>query len=395
MAGTVKEARLGNRKARSRLKAGRQPHWNTLVAGRDHLGYQRQEEVRAGRWLLRRRRNSHYSVEALGAADDQQDADGVSILDYQQARAKAVELSTDETRPAGRITVHKAVVDYITFLETSGKNVATAESSAVCWILPKLGNHEVASLTSAQIRQWVASMVESEEPLTEEQLRRRRASANRHLSVLKAALNFCYDEGRTPNNSAWSRRVKKFRGVQSTRARSLTIDEARRFLNGCDTTFYPLARAALETGMRYGELGRLIVGDFDKDAGTLIVLKSKTARSRHVFLSQAGLRFFADATAGRSPSELMFTKADGASWTHGAQGYYVKEACERGNIDPPITFHMLRHVYCSLCVMGGVPLVVVAKNLGHVDVRMVTRVYGHLASDFIADAIRNGAPRFV
>src|SRR6516165_3567764 len=130
MAGTVKEAKLQNPTARKRLRAGRQPHWNTLVAGRDHLGYQRKEGDDAGRWLIRRRRGGNYSTEAIGIADDQQDADSVSILDYQQARAKAVELSMDETRPAGRLTVQRAVADYITFLEASGKNTATAESAA-------------------------------------------------------------------------------------------------------------------------------------------------------------------------------------------------------------------------------------------------------------------------
>jgi hypothetical protein len=37
---------------------------------------------------------------------------------------------------------------------------------------------------------------------------------------------------------------------------------------------------------------------------------------------------------------------------------------------------------------------VVAKNLGHVDTRMVEKHYGHLASSYVADAIRAGAPRF-
>jgi hypothetical protein len=44
--------------------------------------------------------------------------------------------------------------------------------------------------------------------------------------------------------------------------------------------------------------------------------------------------------------------------------------------------------------MNGVPLLVVAKNLGHVDTRMVEKHYGHLAPSFIADAIRAGAPRY-
>ena len=44
--------------------------------------------------------------------------------------------------------------------------------------------------------------------------------------------------------------------------------------------------------------------------------------------------------------------------------------------------------------MNGTPLMVVAKNLGHSDTRMVEKHYGHLAPSYVADAIRAGAPRF-
>ena len=44
--------------------------------------------------------------------------------------------------------------------------------------------------------------------------------------------------------------------------------------------------------------------------------------------------------------------------------------------------------------MAGTPLMVVARQLGHRDTRMVERHYGHLAPDYITDAIRAGAPRF-
>jgi integrase len=231
--------------------------------------------------------------------------------------------------------------------------------------------------------------------LTDEQIRRRRASANRHLSVLKASLNHAFDEGRILNNNAWGRRVKKFRGVNSTRGRYMTVEECKRFLDACDDVFKPLARAALETGCRYSELARLVVADFNKDAGTILVRKSKAARERHVVVTKEGMSFFSDATAGRPPSELMFTKADGGPWTHGSQGWYVRQANEKANIDPPIHFHLLRHAWCSLAVTGGVPLTVVARNLGHTTTRMIESTYGHLAPSFVADAIRAGAPRFV
>jgi integrase len=70
----------------------------------------------------------------------------------------------------------------------------------------------------------------------------------------------------------------------------------------------------------------------------------------------------------------------------------MQEACQRAHITPPIGFHGLRHTWASLAVMNGVPLLVVAKNLGHRDTRMVEHHYGHMAPSFIVDAIHAGAP---
>jgi integrase len=72
----------------------------------------------------------------------------------------------------------------------------------------------------------------------------------------------------------------------------------------------------------------------------------------------------------------------------------MREAVERAKIVPRVTFHALRHTWASLAVMAGMPLMVVARNLGHRDTRMVEKHYGHLAPSFIADAIRKSAPRF-
>ena len=39
------------------------------------------------------------------------------------------------------------------------------------------------------------------------------------------------------------------------------------------------------------------------------------------------------------------------------------------------------------------PLVVVAKNLGHADTRMCERHYAHLAPSYVAETIRSQAPK--
>ena len=72
----------------------------------------------------------------------------------------------------------------------------------------------------------------------------------------------------------------------------------------------------------------------------------------------------------------------------------MRAACARARIIPAVSFHALRHTWGSLAAMNGVPLMVVAKNLGHADTRMVEKHYGHLAPSYVADAIRAGAPRF-
>jgi integrase len=404
MAGTIREAKLSTLTARSRLKPGRQPHWNTLIAGRDHIGYQRQQNEKHGRWVLRRRRGGHYSIEPIGLADDDRSiaADGVSIFSHEQARAKAVELAGSEGRPSGKLTVKRAVADYCDYLRSRGKSTRFVESTAVHHILPALGNHHVDTLTSSQLRRWLIIIAERpprlapdhDKPIDDETIRRRRVSANRILAVLKACLNHAFDERRVASNDAWGRRVKKFTGVERSRSRYLTVAEAVQFLNACDPVFRPLARGALETGCRCGELTRLEVGDFDSAAGTILIQRSKSARSRHVILTPEGAEFFANICRGRPVNEIVFTRPDGQAWRETNHQLYVRRANERAKITPPITFHGLRHSFASLAIMNGMPLQVVAKALGHVNTKMVEAVYGHLSTDFVSQAIRAGAPRF-
>jgi integrase len=408
MAGTIREARLGSPTARSRLARGRQPHWNTLIAGRAHLGWQRWPDDKTGRWILRRRTGAAYRVEQLALADDGAADDGVGVLSYEQAKETATARLASESAPVGRITVCKAIADYIDHLAGLGKDTRNLESSAVVHILPKLGDVDVASLTSKQLRSWLTALAAAPArkrpkqgrqmfkaaPVGDEEIRRRRASANRVLTHLKAALNHAFDERRVASNDAWGRRVKKFRGVDAARARYLTVAEANRLINASDPGFRPLVRAALETGMRYSELARLEVSDFNPVAGTIAVRRSKSGRARHVVVTLDGVEFFRQHCAGRGGGDLMFARPDGEPWRRSNAEQPIVEACKRASISPPIGFHGLRHTWASLAVMNGVPLMVVARNLGHRDTSMVEKHYGHLAPSYVTDAIRAGAPRF-
>jgi integrase len=272
-----------------------------------------------------------------------------------------------------------------------------------------VGDLVVSELTAELLRRWLANLAASPAqtrpqaggrpqyrhvPKTEEEVRRRRATANRVLTVLKAALNHAFHEGHVSSDVAW-RRVKPFKAVEQPRTRYLTVAEAQRLLNAADPAdFRPLLRAALETGARYGELCRLEVHDFNGDAETLAIGKSKTGRGRHVVLTEQGADFFRQLCAGRGGHEVMFRHARGGPWKPSDQKRPMAEAVARAKISPPIGFHGLRHTWASLAVMAKVPLMVVAKNLGHRDTTMVERHYGHLAPSFVVEAIHAGAPRF-
>ena len=68
-------------------------------------------------------------------------------------------------------------------------------------------------------------------------------------------------------------------------------------------------------------------------------------------------------------------------------------ASARAGINPPVSFHVLRHSHASHLAMRGVPMGVIARQLGHADTRMTERHYAHLAPSYIAETIRKSFPR--
>jgi integrase len=403
---TVRDASLENRTARSRLKARNKPYYRAIEPGL-HLGY-RKPLSGAGRWLARHYvGEQRYELETIGVADDYSDADGAAILSYRQAQNKARSQMVERAKVAaghhGPYAVKDAIREYVSWLESNDRGSAkTTRYRAEAFILPALGNIEVRDLTTEQVDQWKANLAEAPArawtkaprvATDAEARRRRRASANRVLTMLLAALNRAWRAGKVPSDSAW-RRVKRFENTTRATTRYLTIAEGQRLINACEPDFRQVVQVGLATAARYGEITRLRVEDFNPDAGTLAIRRSKTGRERHVILVDEGVELFRELCAGRAGDALLLRRADNEPWKSGHQHVQMRAACAIAKISPPIGFHQLRHTWASLAVMNGAPLMVVAKNLGHSNTRMVETHYGHLSAGFVADAIRAAAPRF-
>jgi integrase len=414
MARTVRDANLETRTARGRLKASGKPYYRALDPGL-HIGYRKGRA--GGKWILRRYvGQQEYKVETIATADDSADADGIAVLDFRQAQALIRERAAQYARIAkglpakdGPYTVRVCIAEYLAFLERNRKSARDARYRAEALILPQLGDPPCADLTATLLRKWLEGAASTaprlrtrngdEQKYREinvddaEATRRRRATANRVLTILKAALNRAWREGKIATDDAW-RRVEPFEEADAARVRYLSIDECRRLINASEGPFRDLVRGALLTGCRYGELAALDVADFNPDAGTLHVRMSKSGKGRHVVLNDEGIAFFTALTAGRLGAEILLRRAGSGRWLKSHQSRPMAAACRRAGIEPAADFHSLRHTYASLAIMAGAPLLVVAKNLGHSDTRMVEKHYGHLSASYVADEIRRAAPRF-
>jgi integrase len=221
--------------------------------------------------------------------------------------------------------------------------------------------------------------------------RARRASINRTLTTLKAALNRAFSVGHIDDDTAW-RRVKPFENVTAARPGYLSIAEAQRLLNASEGAFRVLVHGALLTGARYGELAALRCRDYHR--GKLHIARSKSGRPRDITLTEEGVAFFSRLILGRTGDDFIFVHNDGTPWRQSEQGRPMRKACARARIEPAVSFHQLRHSWASHAVMNGMPLIVVAKNLGHASTVMVERHYGHLSDTYIDEAVRAHAPRF-
>jgi len=404
MARTVRDHRIESRAARDRLVHRAEPYWVLLSEG-FHLGYYRGRQ--SGKWVARHRApgaGASYKKTTLGEADDHADADGLRTLDYRQAQDKAREwLRAVEggVSVKASFTVGDALDEYVAAF--TKKDLVNTKRRVEQFIRPALGHVKLSRLTAAQVRKFHNDRAttparlrtrKGEEqkvrPLdTSDARRRRKATANRDLTVLKAALNLAYANGRIATDHAW-KPVKAFKDVDGARLHYLSDDEARRLVNACGPEFRPIVQATLLTGARWGELRSVVVSDFDARSATVRLRDTKGGVPRSCYLEGEGLALFSRQALGKESSALLFPGPDGARWTDATQIRRMVIASEAAKI-PPTRFHDLRRTYGARLALAGVPMAVIAQAMGHKDERITRKHYAHLSPSYVAQTVREHA----
>jgi len=425
---------LKSKESRTYLKPQGAPYWQEIDTGL-HLGYRKNKK--GGVWCVRRRINGKYIKKSIGDADDQLPADDIAVLSFTQARKLAedffeiTEAAEAPKRIKGAYTIADAVTDYLDWYQLNRK--AYERTNLVCkaHILPSLGQIKISQLKTRRINKWLQDIAKSPprasggkpkppyatkintgkltkrnyniiykyKPLpysewTEEMQRKRKSTANRILTVLKAALNYAWREGNGGDREEWQK-VKPFEDADAPKVSHLTEEQAKALLAAASKDFRSMARAALLTGCRYGELTRLKVSDLD--SSQLFIEKTKTGKSRHVPLSNDGVAFFKALATGKQQNELLLTHQDGSNWDRSHQTRPMRQACEKASIDPPVGFHVLRHTYATLLLRTdgsqGVSIRYVAALIGD-SVATCEKHYGHVIQDDLRKEVARKLPSF-
>ncbi|MGQ0428431.1 MAG: tyrosine-type recombinase/integrase [Gammaproteobacteria bacterium] len=415
MARLTRDAKLETREARSRLRQRIDPYWRSIHPGLA-VGYYKGKF--GGTWYVRRLVAGAYVKQRLGDADDYGDADGREILTFADAQRRA--LREELPLRAGARTQGMTVADALSDWQQQQRAKSRLPhpdlhaAAQVRLVIEALGDRPVADLTTAEIEAWRDSIANSnrrvrvKKPANEampaikrvpppddldprEAKRRRQATANRLLNVLKAALNRAWRQGRLTSDTEW-RRVKPFANVDQPRLRFLSKDECRRLLNAAPPDFRRLAYGTLYTGLRVGELCSLRAEDIGGDA--LRVWQSKSGKSRSVPLSSEGQRFFDELRAGKRPEAPLFLRKDGQPWHRTGVSRAMREVSTAARLEPPAKFHDLRRTYASLLINAGASAETIQKLLGHSDTRMTLRVYAHLLDSTLAKEVESKLPSF-
>ena len=362
---------IDSKTKRALLKPRREPYWAPLQKFAA-VGY-RKPETGEGTWIARRRdEEGKNKYQSLGNHES---------FDSASKAARNWLANCERGVVNGTATVKDACSDYVQALEQAGRDSTAKDAKGRFRRLvdnASIGRIDLRKLTSRHIREWLNKQVAPDGD--EDDIRRSKDSANRNLASLKAALSLAYENRMVASDDAWSV-IKPFSKVAARRQNAFLNQEDRTaLLNACPHDLADLARAALLTGARPGELATLKVKDFNKSHGTL-ELTGKTG-TRVSTISSAAIEFFERMSFDKLPTAPLLATSYGQHWNKDSWKKPFKDAVTKANLPDSVVLYSLRHTAISEMMMAGIDVFTVAKLTG-TSVAMIEKNYGHLNKEMV------------
>jgi len=266
-----------------------------------------------------------------------------------------------------------------TYVERYVKAKGLRTAGTIDWRLKPLrahfGDRLLTDIKTADIEDYIADLKKPRTVNRQEDRRLAPASINRQIALLRHMFNWAVGRehlDRTPFRRGSEPLIRLEREDNKRRCR-LSPDEETRLLAAAADYLRPMIIAALDTGMRKGEMLALRFCDIDRDR-QLIVLRGGTTKSGKTRLVPIGTvrlksvldfqRIDADGE-DKPETAVVFSNPAGEPILHFRKAWLatLKAAGISG-----LRWHDLRHEYASRLVERGVPLAQVRDLLGHASI---------------------------
>jgi hypothetical protein len=385
MARSIRSSALENRTQRLKLAMRWKPY-TVRVAPGVRLAYRR--KATAGRWsvVAADGKGSNW-LKAFADADDYENANDETILDYWQASARARILARGESDngvPGDKVPVTVAVAldDYEADLKTRKGDIGNAQRVRA-HLSDGLRHKPVAMLTSDELRRLRNALAK----------KLSLASVNRIANALRAALNLAADmDKRIVSRQAWKVGLKAIKGASKSRNVILADKSIRRLIAeayAIGDEFGLFVESAATTGARPIQLARLEVQDLQhsRAAPRLMMPSSKKGKGEKEITRRPvpipenlALRLRRVGTHRPKLAPLLI-KPSGQAWQKSDHSRLFRRAAKNAELNPAeVTIYALRHSNIVRQLLANVPIRVVAVN-HDTSVGMIEKNY----SEYIAD----------
>ncbi|MEP7312531.1 MAG: tyrosine-type recombinase/integrase [Pseudomonadota bacterium] len=337
-----------------------------------YLGLRKIDEQRST-WIARLRTDSGaQTYRSLGYLTPE--------YDYEQAKAEAQ--TWFKSHEAGvtdaPATVEACCKDYVEDRRRE-KGEATARDAEARFertvYETTFGRMRVDKIRSADVRRWRDNAALG------------KASANRTLSSLKAALNLAVSNRRVTADRRieWAD-VKPYKDATTRRTLFLDLPQRRKLLAAAGNgALRDLLEAAMATGARAGELVNAPRSAFDARTGSM-TFTGKTG-TRTVPLSPAALKLFTRLAKAKLPAARLLVRDDGEPWNHSDWDELVKAAAAKAKLPTGTVLYTLRHSFITTALTAGMTTLDVARLVG-TSLMMIEKHYGHLVAGAASDRLK-------
>lgn len=211
----------------------------------------------------------------------------------------------------------------------------------------------------------------------------RRTTVNRDLAILKHMFNLGREWKMCTMNPIKRGMIDRRADQAAMRTTYLEPDEVRAYLVACERQYYPVAAAAIFTGMRKSEILGLTWDRLDLINRVVHLDYTKGGKRREVKIPEI-LTDTLRKLESRRHGGFVFLNRDGQPYRDVRSAHNA--ALNRSGIRKAVVFHDLRHTFGTLLAKHCHDLNLVREALGHADITTTMR-YAHVIPGVHREAI--------